>query len=306
MSDANEMREFLVSRRARVTPERAGLPRYGRNRRVAGLRREEVALLADISVEYYTRLERGNARGISSEVLDAVSKALQLDEAEREHLFDLARAANLETPPRRNNRPERVRPSIRGIVDAMPNIPAFVTNGRLDILYANPLAEALYLDAFRDPIQPPNSARYLFLDPRAKAFYQDWDEVAHDIAAALHGEAGRKPFDLALSDLIGLLSTRSEEFRSFWAGHDVRLHRSGIKGFHHPLVGDLVVAFESLDLPADPGLSLVTYMPREAADRAALERLAALNATRQRATTMATSAAGGRDRVRQEAPEKGA
>ena len=289
VTDMSEIREFLVSRRARVTPERAGLPRYGRRRRVSGLRREEVALLADISVEYYTRLERGNARGVSSEVLDSVSKALQLDEAEREHLFDLARAANLETAPRRNNRLERVRPNIRGIVDAMPSIPAFVTNGRLDIVFANPLAEALYLDAFRDPIQPPNSARFLFLDPRARPFYQDWKEVAHDLAAALHGEVGRNPFDRALSDLIGLLSTRSEEFRTLWAGHDVRLHRSGIKRFHHPLVGDLVVAFESLDLPADPGLSLVTYMPRDDADRVALERLAALSTARQKATSMATA-----------------
>ena len=291
MSDTREIREFLASRRARLTPERAGLPRYGRRRRVEGLRREEVALLADISVEYYTRLERGNARGISSEVLDAVSKALQLDEAEREHLFDLARAANLETAPRRSNRPERVRPTIRGIVDAMPDIPAFVTNGRLDILYANPLAEALYLDAFRDPIQPPNSARFLYLDPKAKAFYHDWEAVAHDLAAALHREVGRRPFDRGLSDLIGLLSTRSEEFRTLWAGHDVRHHRSGVKGFHHPLVGDLIISYESLDLPADPGLSLVTYMPRDDAGRAALDRLATLNATRQRAAIPTPSGA---------------
>jgi len=291
MSETSEIREFLVSRRARLAPESAGLPLYGRKRRVQGLRREEVALLADISVEYYTRLERGNARGVSSDVLDAVSKALQLDEAEREHLFDLARAANLETAPRRTKRTERVRPTVRAIVDALSDVPAFVTNGRLDILYANPLAEALYLDAFRDPVQPPNSARFLFLDPRARDFYHDWDEVAHDLCAALHGEAGRNPYDRALSDLIGLLSTRSEAFRTLWAGHDVRQHRSGVKGFHHPLVGDLVISYESLDLPADPGLSLVTYLPRGDGDRAAIARLGALNVARRKAASSVGSAA---------------
>jgi transcriptional regulator with XRE-family HTH domain len=169
VSNRSEIREFLVSRRARISPERAGLPRYGRKRRVSGLRREDVALLADISVEYYTRLERGSARGVSNDVLDAVSRALQLDEAEHAHLIDLVRSADVERPPGRiSGRPE-VRPSIRSIVDAIATIPAFITNGRLDILYANPLAEALYSDVIRDPVRPPNSARFLFLDPRAES-----------------------------------------------------------------------------------------------------------------------------------------
>jgi hypothetical protein len=148
------------------------------------------------------------------------------------------------------------------------------------------------MTTFRDPIQPPNSARFLFLDPRARDFYKDWDEVAHDIAAALHREAGRSPYDRALSDLIGQLSTHSQEFRAFWAGHDVRLHRTGVKRFHHPLVGDLVVAFESLDLPTDPGLSLVTYVPREDADRAALTRLASRNTARVKAASEVPTPAG--------------
>lgn len=259
VSNANEIREFLASRRAKISPQRAGLPRYGRKRRVPGLRREEVALLADVSVEYYTRLERGEARGVSNEVLDAVSRALQLDEAEHAHLLDLVRIASLDRAPRRSSGPKQVRTSIKRIVDALASIPAFVNNGRLDVLYANPLAEALFLEQFGDPVRPPNWARYIFLDPRAKAFYADWEGVAHDIVALLRGEAGRNPYDRALSDLVGMLSTRSEEFRVLWAGHDVRFHRTGVKSFHHPLVGDLTLEWDSLPLPADPGLTLVTY-----------------------------------------------
>src|SRR5918997_686373 len=272
METNQEIREFLTTRRGRLTPDHAGLPMYGRSRRVTGLRREEVALLAGISVEYYTRLERGNARGVSEDVLDAVSRALQLDEAERAHLLDLVRTANQERRSRRPATASKVRSSVRRIVDAMSDIPAFVSNGRLDIVYANPLAEALYSELFRDPVRPANSARFLFLDPRARTFYADWEQTARDIVAALHGEAGRSPYDRALSDLIGLLSTRSEEFRGWWARHDVRFHRSGTKRFRHPLVGQLTLAYERLDLPADPGLAVVTYSaepgsPSEAALR---------------------------------------
>lgn len=283
MSNATEIREFLTSRRARITPERAGLPTYGPHRRVSGLRREEVALLANISVEYYTRLERGNARGASDSVLDAVGRALQLDEAERAHLFDLARIANAERPPRRTSTPQRVRPSLRRIVDAMSTIPAFVHNARFDILYANALAAALYSEHLRDPIHPPNSARFVFLDPRAKDFYLEWEKTAHDLVAVLRSEAGRNPYDRALSDLIGLLSTRSDEFRVLWAGHDVRFHRTGTKRFHHPLVGDLALAYESLELPADPGLTLVTYSADPGSpSEAALHELARWSAARTR------------------------
>jgi transcriptional regulator with XRE-family HTH domain len=283
MGEQDEIREFLTSRRAKVTPQRAGLPAYGRHRRVAGLRREEVALLAGISVEYYTRLERGNARGVSDDVLDGVSRALQLDEAERAHLLDLVRTANTERPPRRNTASQRVRPSIQRVVDAIAGVPAFVHNGRLDILYANRLATALYSEQFHDPVRPPNSARFLFLDPRARSFYVEWETIAHDIVAALRGEAGRNPYDRALTDLIGLLSTRSGEFRVLWAGHDVRFHRSGTKRFRHPLVGDLTLAYEAFDLPADPGLTLVTYTGEPgSATEAALQELERWSATRSK------------------------
>src|SRR5438093_1617265 len=174
-----EIREFLTSRRARITPQRAALPTYGgKRRRVSGLRREEVALLAGISVEYYTRLERGNARGFSEAVLEAISQALQLGEAEHAHLLDLVRTATARRRPRRTAGPQRVRPSVARIVDAMTTMPACVLNGRLDILYANDLAKALFSDVLRDAVRPPNLARFAFLDPRAKALWVDWEKAA--------------------------------------------------------------------------------------------------------------------------------
>jgi transcriptional regulator with XRE-family HTH domain len=288
MSDTAEIREFLTSRRAKIGPQQAGLPMYGSNRRVSGLRREEVALLAGISVEYYTRLERGNVRGASEEVLNGIVRALKLDDAEREHLFDLVRTASAGAirQSRRSPAPERVRPSVKRLVDAMATVPALIRTRRSDILYANPLAEALYSELYRSPIRPVNSARFAFLDPRARSFYGDWETSAHDIVAALRGEAGRNPYDLALTDLIGELSTRSEEFRQLWAGHDVRFHRSGTKVLHHPLVGDLALAYEVLELPADPGLELVTYSaePGSPSERA-LGQLAGWSSARDKYAT---------------------
>jgi transcriptional regulator with XRE-family HTH domain len=286
MSNSDEIREFLITRRSKITPERAGLPTFGRHRRVSGLRREEVALLAGISVEYYTRLERGNAGGVSDDVLHAVSGALQLDDAERAHLLDLVRVEN-ERTPRRVSAPQRIRPGIARIVDAMTDVAAFVQNGRGDILYANALAAAIYSDLDRDPVRPPNTARYLFLDPRAKTFYVEWEKVANETVAVLRGAAGRNPYDRALSDLVGMLSTRSDEFRVRWASHDVRFHRSGTKRLHHPLVGALTLGYELLDLPADTGLALVTYSAEPGTPTAdALHELAAWSVTRDKLTAV--------------------
>lgn len=283
MSNADDIREFLATRRARLLPGQAGLPTFGRARRVQGLRREEVALLAGISVEYYTRLERGNAHGVSDDVLESVSRALQLDEAEHAHLIDLVRTANTELPPRRPATPVQVRPSVRRLVDAMTGIPAFVGNGRLDILYANPLLEALYSELFRDPARPVNSARFMFLDPRARTFFPDWDTNMRDSVAALRGEAGRNPYDRALSDLVGMLSTRSEEFRVAWASHDVRYHRSGTKRVRHPLVGEITLSYERLELPADPGLAIVSYSAEPGSpSESALKELAGWSEARSR------------------------
>lgn len=261
MDPRNDIREFLVSRRARITPEQAGLPAYGSNRRVKGLRREEVAMLAGISAEYYVRLERGNVRGASEDVLDGIARALQLDEADRMHLFDLARAANATSNPRSGGRPtqERVRPVVQRILDSLVGVPAFVQNERLDVLAANRLGEAFYAPQFDDPARPVNGARFVFLSPRAKEFFVDWDTIANDCVGILRAEAGRDPYDKRLSDLIGELSTRSEEFRVRWAAHNVKLHRTGVKRFHHPVVGELTLDFETLDLPGDPGQKMLAY-----------------------------------------------
>jgi transcriptional regulator with XRE-family HTH domain len=255
----NEIREFLSTRRARITPEEAGLPAYGGNRRVKGLRREEVAMLAGISAEYYVRLERGNVRGVSEDVLEGIVRALQLDEAERAHLFDLARAASASGPSRRRPAQERVRPVVQRILDSIVGAPAFVRNDRLDVLAANRLGEAFYSPLYDDPVRPVNSARFVFLNPRATEFFLDWGTIANDAVGILRAEAGRDPYDRRLSDLIGELSTRSEEFRVRWAAHDVKLHRTGVKRFHHGVVGDLTLDFESLDLPGDAGQKLLVY-----------------------------------------------
>ena len=288
-----EIREFLTSRRARVTPERASLPTNRRRRRVSGLRREEVALLAGISVEYYTRLERGNARGVSESVLDAVSQALQLDEAEHAHLLDLVRTANAERPPRRAAGPQRVRPSVARLVDAIAGMPAFILNGRLDVLYANDIAKALFSDVLRDPVRPPNLARFAFLDPRAKTLWVDWEKATRDTVAILRAEVGRNPYDPSLSELIGQLSTRSDDFRVRWASHDVQFHRSGIKQIHHPLVGDLTIAFEMLELSGDPGLALLTYSAEPGSvSEQRLGELARWAATRTRLSAVQVQSAG--------------
>jgi transcriptional regulator with XRE-family HTH domain len=261
MDPRNDIREFFVSRRARITPAQAGLPAYGANRRVKGLRREEVALLAGISAEYYVRLERGNVRGASEDVLDGIARALQLDEGDRMHLFDLARAANT-APSRRAGRrtpQEHVRPVIQRILDSLVGVPAFVESARLDVLTSNRLGEAFYAPQFADPVRPINGARFVFLNPKAKDFLLDWDTIANDVVGILRSEAGRDPYDKRLTDLIGELSTRSEEFRVRWAAHHVRLHRTGVKRFHHPVVGELILDFERLDLPGDPGQRLLFY-----------------------------------------------
>ena len=260
MDNRAEIREFLVTRRAKITPEQAGLqPGRGR-RRVPGLRREEVAVLADVSAEWYVRLEKGHISGVSDEVLGAVAGALQLDEAERLHLSDLARAAKPSRSPRRRAR-QAVRPSVLRILESMTSTPAFVRNGRLDVLAVNPLGRALYSPVFDDPARPANLARFCFLDPQSRDFYPDWDDVARATVALLRTEAGRDPCNRGLTDLVGELATRSEEFRAGWAAHNVRLHQTGTKHFRHPVVGLVDVAFDAMPLPTheDRGLTMTCY-----------------------------------------------
>jgi transcriptional regulator with XRE-family HTH domain len=255
---SREIREFLASRRARITPDQAGLPVYGANRRVKGLRREEVALLAGVSVDYYTRLERGNLGGASESVLVAIACALQLDEAEQTHLFDLARAANAQPSGRRRAPANRVRPSVQRVLDALI-APAWIRNGRADVVAANALGRALYAPLYDDPVRPANTARFTFLSPQSKDFYRDWDQTARDMVAVLRAAAGHDPYDKGLSDLVGELSTRSELFRTMWATHDVLLHRTGTKKLHHPVAGDLDLTYEAFELPSEPGLRMLVY-----------------------------------------------
>ena len=266
-----------MSRRARVTPEQAGLHVLeGDVRRVPGLRREEVADLAGVSADYYTQLERGDVDGASDSVLRAVARALRLDDAERVHLFDLARPgeASRLTPSR-----GAMRPSVQQTLDAFTGGMALVRNRRWDYLAANTLGRAVYAEIFDGRTGPPNHVRYVFLDDRARAFFDDWPAVAHDTARILRSEAGRDPHDPGPAELIRELSQTSAEFQAVWSQHDVRLPAAGLHRFHHPLVGDLDLVFEAAALRADPGLTLLlaTAEPRSPTE-AALRRLAAKSA----------------------------
>jgi transcriptional regulator with XRE-family HTH domain len=254
-----EVRDFLTSRRAKITPDEVGLTAYGA-RQVPGLRREEVATLAGVSVDYYNRMERGNLAGVSAGVLEAVAGALRLDEAERAHLFDLARASRDRASGRRRSPAKRiVRPSVEWMIDAMTGAAAFVVNSRQDILAVNHLGRAFYAPIFESRA-PANMARFPYLDPRAKDFFADWNRTAKECVAALRTQAGRDPFDRDLADLVGELSTQSEEFAALWATHDVRLHRKAEKQFNHPVAGDLTLRYERLAVAGDPGLEIFAYM----------------------------------------------
>jgi transcriptional regulator with XRE-family HTH domain len=247
-----DIRDFLASRRARITPAQAGLP-AGARRRVPGLRREEVAVLAGVSTEWYTRLEKGHIGGVSEDVLDAVARALRLDDDERTYLFDLARSSRQEsrTPSRRKD--VEVPPRVQWLLDSMTASSAFVRNGQTDIVAGNALARALFAPMFDsatvDKRGRPNLARYIFLDPGAADFFVDWDAAGIATAALLRAEVGREPGDRALRELVGELSTLSTEFRSRWAAHDVLMRHDGVKRLQHPDVGRLELTFQSLDLP---------------------------------------------------------
>ena len=264
MDNHAEIRDFLASRRARITPDRAGLPAYGGNRRVKGLRREEVALLAGVSIDYYVRMERGNLAGVSDQVLESVANALQLDDAEQEHLRSLARVAG-PTASRRRQAPVAVRPVIQQVLDAITDAPAWVRNARHDVIAMNPMANALYSPVLHSAAagptsrRPANTTRFLYLDPAAREFFIDFDRMAMDAAAMLRLEAGRHPYDNDLITLVGELSTQSELFRQHWASQNVKFHRSGRKRLRHPAVGELDLNFEGMVLPSDPTLQLNIY-----------------------------------------------
>ncbi|MGW4795763.1 helix-turn-helix transcriptional regulator [Nonomuraea sp. NPDC004297] len=259
MDNRSQVREFLTSRRAKITPAQAGLPVAGR-RRVPGLRRSEVAALAGMSVEYYAKLERGSLAGVSAGVLDAIARALRLDDAERAHLLRLAHEADGSNAILRRRRPRQptVRPRLQGMLDTI-TAPAIIGNHRSDLLAANHLGRAMYHDLYTDPARPPNFARFTFLDSAARRFFLDWDLAADMTVANLRTAAGQDPHDKDLHDLVGELSTRNDDFRRRWAAHDVRTHGTGVKHFHHHVVGDLTLAYESMDLRAEPDLSMTIY-----------------------------------------------
>ena len=262
MDNRSEVREFLMSRRARLTPEQAGLA-GGSNRRVAGLRRSEVAVLADVSVEYYAKLERGAIAGASSAVLEAVARALRLDDTERAHLFDLARAADgipaSGRPRKRATAQSGTRLSLQWALNAITDGVAFVRDPYQNLLATNALGRAFYSPVIGDGGRTPNLARFQFLDPASRDFYPDWELFGEMCVWVMRAEAGRDPHDRTMQDLVGELSTRSEIFRSLWGAHNVRTHGAGTKRFHHPVAGELTLAYEELAITAEPGLVLLVY-----------------------------------------------
>ncbi|MGI5176020.1 helix-turn-helix domain-containing protein [Dactylosporangium sp. CA-152071] len=260
MDNRGEVRAFLTTRRAKISPDQAGIPAGG-SRRVAGLRRGEVAALAGVSVEYYTRLERGNLAGASDSVLSALARALQLDDTETTYLHNLARAAG-PAPARSRRRPStpEIRPAVRRLLDSMTGVPAFLRTHRFDILAANPLGRALYAPMFAaHPTLPVNTMRFTFLDPHAQAFYPEWAKTARAAVGSLRTAAAAHPHDQQLMHLIGELSMRSDTFRTWWAAQDVFVHTHGTKRFRHPAIGELELAYEGLELPGDETLTIVTY-----------------------------------------------
>jgi transcriptional regulator with XRE-family HTH domain len=292
VDNRSDIRDFLTSRRARITPQQAGLLPGGGRRRVPGLRREEVAVLAGVSTDWYIRLEKGHIAGVSEDVLEAVARALQLDEAERTYLFDLARAAAKPArAPQRRSRTQ-IQPRVQWMLDSMTGSAAFVANGRLDIVASNSLGWALHAPMFDVPGRAANFARFQFLDPRARDFYPDWDGASRITAALLRAEAGRRPHDAQLRELVGELSTVSEEFRTRWAAHDVRIHHNGAKQFRHPVVGTLDLGYCTLALPAEDAadlrLTIYTAEPGSPSEDG-LKLLASWAATR--ATTTAVERA---------------
>ncbi|MGI5184088.1 helix-turn-helix transcriptional regulator [Dactylosporangium sp. CA-152071] len=281
MNNRAEVRDFLTTRRAKMTPEQAGVPTAGQ-RRVPGLRRSEVASLAGMSVEYYAKLERGALAGVSAGVLEAIARALRLDDAERAHLMRLAQEANGSSVlVRPSHRPKRftVRPSLQWTLDSI-TAPAIVVNNRQDLLAANLLGRAMYSDVYASAAGAPNFGRFTFLDSAARRFYPDWNLAADMLVANLRTAAGKDPRDKGLHDLVGELSTRSDDFRRRWAAHNVRIHGTGTKTFRHHIVGELELAYETMDLRAEDGICMTIYAAAPASPAAqALALLASWAAT---------------------------
>ncbi|RST18811.1 XRE family transcriptional regulator [Streptomyces sp. WAC05374] len=259
MDQRAELSEFLRSRRARLKPQDVGLPAFGRHRRVPGLRREELAQLAGVSVAYYTRLEQGNGRNVSTEVLDAIARALRLTDAERDHLTHLAKPAHKKKRRAPATRPQTVRPALQHLLDAMDGVPAYLLGRRLDIVGWNRMARALLGDLAALEPHERNMAWQVFLAPNARDLYVDWEAKATEVVSVLRMYAGCSADDPQLSSLVGELSVKSADFRRLWAAHTVQDKGHGTKRLRHPLVGELTLAYETLKVPDDHDMALVTY-----------------------------------------------
>ncbi|MER6080391.1 helix-turn-helix transcriptional regulator [Streptomyces sp. NPDC001833] len=281
MDLGRDVQQFLTDMRARLTPEEAGVTVFGGERRVPGLRREEVAQLAGVSTAYYTRMERGNLRGVSESVLRSLTRALRMNDAETQHLFDLARAASDGISTRRPTpRPVRLPQQATQLIDTMSDVPTIALGPLSDVLAANALGRALFPHLFPAGGRPLNHTRYLFLDDRARDFYADWEHDARHVVSALRLIAGRDPSEPALMALIGELATHSPEFRTWWAGHTVTVHAAGTKAIRHPVVGELTVTYESLTLGSAPDVRIVTYLANPGTSSAdALDLLRSWTAT---------------------------
>ncbi|XKH57804.1 helix-turn-helix transcriptional regulator [Citricoccus nitrophenolicus] len=261
MHTRHEVQEFLTALRGRITPERAGLTAFGGQRRVPGLRREEVAQLAGVSTAYYTRMERGDLSGVSESVLYALANALQLNDAESQHLFDLARnATGTNRRPDRSKTDTRLSPQVVQLMETMRDVPVVALSKLGDPVGSNRLGRALFPHLFPENAAPVNTARYLFLDPRSQSFYPDWDDVARESVSAMRLLAGHDPSDRQLTALVGELATRSSEFRTWWGSHTVRTHTAGTKRIAHPVVGELTLSYQTLTLPSAPKIRLATYL----------------------------------------------
>ncbi|GAA3909330.1 helix-turn-helix transcriptional regulator [Microbacterium invictum] len=280
MDNRHEVQDFLTGLRGRITPEVAGITAFGGERRVPGLRREEVAQLAGVSTAYYTRMERGDLGGVSESVLYALVNALQLNEAETQHLFDLARNATGVGRPSRTKPATRLSPQLEQLLDTMRDVPVVALSRLGDPMGSNSLGRALFLHLFPEGTTPLNTARYLFLDPRSQEFYPDWDVVARESVSAMRLLAGQDPSDRKLAALVGELATRSSEFRTWWGSHTVRTHTTGIKRIAHPVVGEMALTYQTLALPSAPKIRLATYLAERGSSSAdALDLLRSWAAT---------------------------
>jgi transcriptional regulator with XRE-family HTH domain len=259
MTHSGELREFLRSRRARLSPADVDLPVRGGSRRVTGLRREELALLAGVSVDYYSRLEQGRAHNVSEQVLGAVADALRLDALERRHLFDLVKVSPAPHSQSAPARPPKARAALRMMLDALDPVPAVLHGPHLEVVAINRMGGVLIDDFDAMPPAERNMVRWMFLNPKSRHVYPDWPEIAAQMVAILRVAGGQDAHDPCLTLLVDELGARSPEFARYWADYKVFQHTHGTKRFHHDAVGTMTINYESLVPPTEPGMSLIIY-----------------------------------------------